>query len=62
MQIKKEESVIYNVIEDMVNEEFCFLVLGHLLPGTKELEDRKNIGLVIKTFIETLRIRKTNQL
>lgn len=58
MQIKKEESVIYNVIEDMVDEEFCFLVLGHLLPGTKELEDRKNIGLVIKTFIETFKNKK----
>lgn len=41
-----------------VEEEFCFLIVGHLLPGTKEMEDRKNIGLTIKTFLETFKNKK----
>ena len=35
-----------------VKEEFCFLYTGHWLPG-KIGEDRKNTGLMIKTFLET---------
>ena len=35
-----------------VKEEFCFLYTGHWLPG-KMGEDRKNTGLMIKTFLET---------
>ena len=39
-------------ILDGVNEEFCFLYTGHWLPGAFG-EDRKNTGLMIKTFLET---------
>jgi len=39
-------------ILDGINEEFCFLYTGHWLPG-KTGEDRKNTGLMIKTFLET---------
>ena len=39
-------------ILDGINEEFCFLYTGHWLPG-KFGEDRKNTGLMIKTFLET---------
>ena len=39
-------------ILDGVEEEFCFLYTGHWLPG-KFGEDRKNTGLMIKTFLET---------
>ena len=39
-------------ILDGVDEEFCFLYTGHWLPG-KFGEDRKNTGLMIKTFLET---------
>lgn len=39
-------------ILDEVKEEFCFLYTGHWLPG-KFGEDRKNTGLMIKTFLET---------
>lgn len=39
-------------ILDGVKEEFCFLYTGHWLPG-KLGEDRKNTGLMVKTFLET---------
>ena len=39
---------------DGIDESFCFLVVGHWLPG--ELgEDRKNIGYTIKAFLETFK-------
>ena len=38
------------MLED-VKEEFCFLHTGHWLPGNFG-EDRKNTGLMIKTFLE----------
>ena len=34
-----------------IKEEFCFLYTGHWLPGEFG-EDRKNTGLMIKTFLE----------
>jgi glycosyltransferase involved in cell wall biosynthesis len=37
-----------------VKEDFCFLFTGHWLPG-KFGEDRKNTGLMIKTFLETFK-------
>ena len=37
-----------------VKEDFCFLFTGHWLPG-KFGEDRKNTGLMVKTFLETFR-------
>jgi len=42
---------------DEINEEFCFLYVGHWLQG--ELgEDRKNTGLMLKTFLETFKDKK----
>ena len=35
-----------------IKEDFCFLYTGHWLPGGFG-EDRKNTGLMIKTFLET---------
>jgi len=52
-----------------IPEDFCFLYTGHWLPGAFG-EDRKNTGLMIKTFLETFNgsnkkkpalILKTNQ-
>lgn len=40
-----------NILEG-IQEEFCFLFTGHWLQGVLG-EDRKNIGLLIKTFLET---------
>lgn len=42
---------------DEIKEEFCFLFVGHWLQGVLG-EDRKNVGLMIKTFLETFRDRK----
>ena len=52
-----------------IHEDFCFLYTGHWLNGNLG-EDRKNTGLMIKTFLETFKgpgkkkpalILKTNQ-
>jgi len=37
-----------------IKEDFCFLYTGHWLPGIFG-EDRKNTGLMIKTFLETFK-------
>jgi glycosyltransferase involved in cell wall biosynthesis len=37
-----------------IKEDFCFLYTGHWLPGAMG-EDRKNTGLMIKTFLETFK-------
>jgi len=37
-----------------VKEDFCFLFTGHWLPGNFG-EDRKNTGLLIKTFLDTFK-------
>ena len=42
---------------DEIKEEFCFLFVGHWLQGDLG-EDRKNVGLTIKTFLETFRNKK----
>ena len=46
---KKPESS--GLLKD-IKEDFCFLYTGHWLPGIFG-EDRKNTGLMIKTFLET---------
>lgn len=43
---------------DQIEEEFCFLFVGHWLQGDLG-EDRKNVGLMIKTFLETFKDKKT---
>ena len=56
-------------ILESIPEDFCFLYTGHWLPG-KYGEDRKNTGVMLKTFLETFKgtgrkkpalIMKTNQ-
>jgi glycosyltransferase involved in cell wall biosynthesis len=42
---------------DEIKEEFCFLFVGHWLQGEIG-EDRKNVGLMIKTFLETFKDKK----
>jgi len=57
---KKLDSVegeVNDVLNDLVKEEFNFLYVGHWLQG--ELgEDRKNTGMLIKTFLETFKNQK----
>lgn len=45
-------------ILDNIPEKFCFLAVGHLLSGVSEMEDRKMLGLTIKTFLETFKNKK----
>lgn len=42
---------------DEVKEEFCYLFVGHWLPGALG-EDRKNVGYLVKTFLETFKNRR----
>ena len=58
-----------DILKD-IPEDFCFLYTGHWLPGAFG-EDRKNTGLMLKTFLETFNtpskkkpalIMKTNQI
>jgi len=42
-----------NILKE-VKEDFCFLYTGHWLPGAFG-EDRKNTGLLVKTFLETFK-------
>jgi len=50
---KKPSSSKLNILKD-IKEDFCFLYTGHWLEG-KLGEDRKNTGLMIKTFLETFK-------
>jgi hypothetical protein len=42
---------------DKIEEDFCFLFVGHWLQGEFG-EDRKNVPLMIKTFLETFKNKK----
>jgi len=42
---------------DTIDEQFCFLFVGHWLRGAIG-EDRKNTGLMLKTFLETFKGKK----
>jgi glycosyltransferase involved in cell wall biosynthesis len=51
------EGEVNDVLNDLVKEEFNFLYVGHWLQG--ELgEDRKNTGMLIKTFLEAFKNQK----
>ena len=43
---------------DKIKEEFCYLFVGHWLPGDFG-EDRKNTGKMIHTFLETFKGKKS---
>jgi glycosyltransferase involved in cell wall biosynthesis len=51
------ESEVWDVL-DSIDEEFNFLYVGHWLQG--ELgQDRKDTGMLVKTFLETFKGKKT---
>jgi glycosyltransferase involved in cell wall biosynthesis len=57
--IKDEDLPATELVEDLdsIKEDFCFLYVGHWLQG--ELgEDRKNTGMLVKTFLETFKGKK----
>lgn len=55
-KFKKPEVVKFDLSN--IKEEFCFLCVGHLLSGVDILEDRKMIGRLIKSFLETFKNKK----
>lgn len=51
---------VSNIDLSSINESFCYLVVGHWLPGDLG-EDRKNIGYTIKAFLETFKNKPVNK-
>jgi glycosyltransferase involved in cell wall biosynthesis len=49
---------INDTIEDLVKEDFNFLFVGHWLQGEIG-QDRKDVGMLIKTFLETFKDKKS---
>jgi len=47
-----------NIISDSIKEDFNFLFVGHWLQGEIG-HDRKDVGMLIKTFLETFKGKKT---
>jgi glycosyltransferase involved in cell wall biosynthesis len=56
---KKLDTLSTDVKEvlDGINEEFCYLFVGHWLQGETG-QDRKDVGMLIKTFLETFKGKK----
>ena len=52
---KEKNSQIINL--DSIEESFCYLFVGHWLPGQLGA-DRKNVGFLIKAFYETFKNKK----
>ena len=55
--IKAEERTKLSEHLDTIPESFCYLTMGHWMQGDLG-EDRKNIGLTIKSFLETFKNKK----
>lgn len=58
--VKEEELCSTDLNEDLydIEENFCFLFVGHWMQGDLG-EDRKNVGLLIKNFLETFKDKPT---
>jgi len=57
---KKLDSVegeVAETLNDIIDEEFNFLFVGHWLQGEVG-QDRKDVGMLIKTFLETFKNKK----
>jgi glycosyltransferase involved in cell wall biosynthesis len=52
------EGEVVESINDLVKEEFNFLFVGHWLQGEIG-QDRKDVGMLIKTFLETFKGKKS---
>ncbi len=57
--IKKSEFKELNLLKDInsIPEDFAFLVVGHWMSGNLG-EDRKNIGITLRSFYETFKNKK----
>ena len=49
-----ERNQIQTINLDSIQEEFCYLFVGHWMQGDLG-EDRKNVGLLVKAFYETFK-------
>lgn len=49
----------FSKVLDTIPEQFCFVFVGHWLRGDYG-EDRKNVGMLVKLFLETFRQLNTN--
>ena len=52
------EGEVVESISDLVKEDFNFLFVGHWLQGEIG-QDRKDVGMMIKTFLETFKNKKS---
>lgn len=52
----QEKTEVVKSLDD-IKESFCFLIVGHWMQGALG-EDRKNIGLTLKTFLESFKDKK----
>jgi glycosyltransferase involved in cell wall biosynthesis len=52
------EGEVVESINDLVKEDFNYLFVGHWLQGEIG-QDRKDVGMMIKTFLETFKDKKT---
>lgn len=59
MHVKEEDLPETDLVSDLdeIKEDFCYLYVGHWLQGEIG-EDRKNVGLMLKIFLETFRNKK----
>ncbi len=48
------ENPLIKTLKEDIKEEFCYLFLGHWMNGDIG-EDRKNVGLLVKSFFETFK-------
>jgi glycosyltransferase involved in cell wall biosynthesis len=56
-KLDKVEGEVVESINDLVKEEFNYLFVGHWLQGEVG-QDRKDVGMLIKTFLETFKGKK----
>ena len=56
---KSDNVVDFDIYDDLdtIKEEFCYLFVGHWLQGDYA-EDRKNVGYMIKAFLEVFKGKK----
>jgi glycosyltransferase involved in cell wall biosynthesis len=57
-KLDKTEGEVTESINDMVKEDFNYLFVGHWLQGEIG-QDRKDVGMLIKTFLETFKNKKS---
>ena len=62
-KLEYESDVLATVRQTLGNipEDFCYLFVGHWLRGDFG-EDRKNVGFLVKIFLETFKQSKTDEL